>query len=287
MCLLPLDFHSLDDVRSAVNIFQKRQPMKTRFTKLDIGTVIQKVSRLFEVSPRAAFCHLVFVSATPREQLSLPWIDQAIGFHTMTTQACLPLRHVNLQPGWHISYDMSIGDACPEESHFVHKVARVVRQLRTGIRPGSIVNVKLSIMPAGGCQIHSVVDNSRLTCLRPGETWMVPVLIDVPAAFQQPMSPATEQQFFHPTIAEMLSEINTLMVEYASDEITQPILTAHVEYQHSLLPASNIVHVETHLTVIRSEKRTLYIPQYSGGPSMATIGPGNELGVNLSSQTGT
>lgn len=252
--LLPLGFHSLDAVSSSLNLFSRRQHLKGRKTDPDIGSIIQQAAGLFETSPRTSFCHIFFISAAAPVQLMLPWIDQAIGFHTITSQSCLPLQHVNHQPGWHISYDVGDVGTCPKGSHFIRKVARVVRQLRTGVRAGTIYNLKLSVIAGGGCHIQSVMDDSRLTSLRAGETWVIPVQISVPAVCHDTPSETEQEetQPYSPLVQDLIDRINGVLMDYTK-EVPQPILTAHIEYQHSLLPPSNSIHMETHLTVVRSE----------------------------------
>jgi len=285
--LLSLGFHSLDTIQSALNIFSRRQHLNHWKADINIGNVIQQVSGLFSVCPRTAFCHLFFVSATPPVHLAIPAMDQGIGFHTITPQSCLPLKHTGIQPGWHIPYDIGSGTSCPEGTHFIRKVSRVVQQLRTGIRPGSILNLKLSIIPGEDCQI-SVIDNCRIKSLRPGETWIVPVEISVPSAFQ-PISPRNRNEPLtcHPLIEEMISQINGLLMKYSSEVITQPILTAHIEYQHSLLPAPNTIHVESQLTIVRSENEVVNSLFDCRQTSLSTIGSGNELSICLSVRSGS
>lgn len=252
--LLPLGSHSLDAVRCALDLLSRRHYLRLRKTSPDLGKVIQLAAGLFSASPRTAFCHIFFISATTHAQLVLPSIDPAIGFHTVTPQHCLPLHHMNHQPGWHISYEFGNDGHDPKGTHFIRKVARVIRQLRTGIRPGAINNVKLFILPAGGCRILSDPPDSLPTCLRAGETWDVPVQIGVPAMFPD-ISFEFEQhgsQPPSPIVEDLIAQINGVLMEYTA-EVTEPILTAHVQYQHSLLPSSNVTHVKTHLSVVRSK----------------------------------
>ena len=256
--LLSLDFHSMDAVRSALNLFSLLQPLNYQKANYSLGEIFERVSGLFSVCPRSAFCHLFFVSATPPMHLAKPLSDSAIGFNTITPQPCLLFNRSSLQPGWHISYDVGVDNTCPRGTEFIRKVSTVVRQLRTGIRPGSVLNLKLSIIPGEGCQILSVINNCRLTSLRPGETWIVPIKISVPSAFHFITAGDHSQSPAHyPMIEDMISQINDLLMEYSSGEIPQPILTAHVEYQHSLLPATSTIHEESQLTVIRSEHSSL------------------------------
>lgn len=281
--LLPLGFHPIEAIRSALNTFSRRQLIDNEVC-FNLGDVIQQVSTIFSHSPRAAFCHLFFVSATPPGHLLVPWIDQAIGFHTITPHACLPLDN-NLSPsGWHISYTVGKSDTGPRETHFIRRISRVIRQLRTGIRTGYIANLKISIAPAHGCQIQSVFENITLMSLRPGETWSIPVQIRVPGAFRQSSQIAqTAPSQQHPLINEMMSRINCLLQDFSSDEITQPLLTAHVEYQHSLLPVPSTIHVDTHLTVIRRKEAELRAPQGCVKVSMASSAQDSDLSLSLSS----
>ncbi|KAJ6111090.1 hypothetical protein N7486_003325, partial [Penicillium sp. IBT 16267x] len=281
--LLPLGFHSIEAVRSALNTFSRSQLIDNEACS-SLGDVIQRVSSIFLHSPRAAFCHLFFVSATPPGRLLVPGIDRAIGFHTITPHACLPLDNDRPPSGWHISYTVGASDKGPKETHFIRRISRVIRQLRTGIRTGSIANLKISIVPANGCQIQSVFQNVTLMSLRPGETWSIPVQIRVPAAFRQSSQitqTASSQQ--HPLIDEMMSRINLLLQDFSSDEIIQPLLTAHIEYQHSLLPAPTTIHVDTHLTVVRRQEIGFGAPQGCVKVSMASSAKDSDFSLSMSS----
>lgn len=286
--LLSLGFHSLDAVRSALNFFSVRQHPNHGKTSFGNGDIIHRVSRLLSICPRTAYCHLFFVSATPPIHLEIPWIDQAIGLHTITPQPHLSLKQSGLQPGWHISHDFGNDNTCPGGAHFIRKVSRVVRQLRTGIRPGSILDLNLSIIPGEGCHVLSIIENSRLTSLRPGETWIFPIEISVPSAFHSITSSDRNQSpAYHPSIEDMISQINVLLMEYSSGNITQSILTAHVEYHHSFLPATSTINEETQLTVIRGENSILKPSIAFRQTSLSTIASGNDLSVGLSAQSGS
>lgn len=226
----------------------------------DLVDVIEQASSMFGFSPRNAFCHLFFVSAVPPAHLSLPRINPAIGFHTISPRSSFPLNMSNaaFHSGWHISYDVGDDDVGPKETHFIRKVSRVIRQLRTGIRPGSIVDLKLSISPVDGSQINPIVQYCRLISLRPGETWSVPVQVYVPAASQQASQARGDKpSAYHPIVQELIAQVNHLLQEFTSDEVTQLIMIARVDYQHSLLPEFNTIHVDNHLNVIRRASATL------------------------------
>lgn len=265
--LLPLGFHSLDIVRATLTRFSQRKHFIKYGAPPDLGNIIQQVTSMFGTPTRPAFCHLFFVSARPPDHLLIPWIDQAIGFHTITPQPCLLVTRPNSQAGWHIPYNTSSGDVCPRGAHFIRKVAKVIRQLRTGIRPGSISDLKLSLSPGYGCSIQTVIDNTRLTSLRPGETWVVPVQINVPNAFPHNHCP-TESSVDSPVFGDLLAQINEILQDFTG-EITQPVLTASVNYRHSLLPSPNTIHAKTHLTVVRTEEN-----RHSSGSHVVVIEQG-------------
>lgn len=251
--LLTLDFHSLDAVRSVLDSLSRRHHLGNQTQSPGPGKIIQLASGLFSSSPRAAFCHIFYISATDRSQLVLPFIDQAIGIHTITSQNCLLLHHMNHVLGWHISYSIDNDWYDPNGAHFIRKCSKVIRQLRTGIRPGAIENFKLYLVPAVGCYVQSVRSGYLHTSLRAGETLTVPVQIAVPAVLPRTFFGNQESGFQHdsPIVQDLYARINDVLMDYTG-EVTEPILTAHVEYQHSLLPSSNVVHVKTHLTVARS-----------------------------------
>lgn len=253
--MLPLGFHSLDAIRSALNLFSQRQYLRKRKNNRDPGHMIQLAAGLFCVSSRTAFCHIFFISAAVYAQLVLPPIDQAIGFHTITGQYSLPLHHTSRQSGWHISYGVFSNEMGPKSTHFSRKVSKVVRQLRTGIRPGAIDNFKLYLVPAGGCYVQSVGCDPLPNSLRAGETCEVPVQIAVPAMLPNTAFEAEQHglQSCSPVVQDLIAQINGALMEYTA-EVTEPILTAHVEYHHSLLPPSTVVYVKTHLNVVRSKR---------------------------------
>lgn len=230
--------------------------MKSPGPRSELVNIIEQVSDMFCLSPRGAYCHLFFVSAIPPAHLSLPRINPAIGFHTISPQSCFPLNinNTGAYPGWHISYDVGDCVAGPKETHFLRKVSRVVRQLRSGIRSGLIFDLKLSVAPADGCQINSILEACRLTSLRPGETWTVPVQVHVSAASQRASQVKYyEPSTYHPIVEDLMARINHLLREFTSEEVIQPIMAARVNYQHSLLPELSTIHVDNHLTIIRRE----------------------------------
>ncbi|KAJ5925945.1 hypothetical protein N7454_007455 [Penicillium verhagenii] len=254
--LLPLGFHSIEAIQSALKSFS-RLASKHKVCS-ELGDVIQRVSCIFLQSPRAAFPHLFFVSATPPDHLEISNVDHAIGFHTITPHPSLPLEEDNelYLSGWHISYTLGASDTGPRETHFIRRISRVIQQIRTGIRAGSIDDLKISIFPGYGCQIQSAFENISLKTLRPGETWNIPVHICVPkaASRRNAQLARTGSSSEHPLIHDMMSRIDCLLQDFASNEIIQPLLKAQVEYCHSLLPEPSTVHVESHLTVIRQNE---------------------------------
>ena len=258
--LLPLGFHPFEVSRSVLETFPLRQRMNASVKKADLGRAIHQLSRIFRLFPRAAFCHMVFISATPPERLSMPLIDEGIGFHTIAPQQYLPLDNPPNPPGWHISYSPSTDDPQTDELHFMRKVSKIVRQFRTGINPGGISDLTLSLIPGFACCILSTIDSCHLPVLRLGETWTFPVRVGMAASNSWHTSPArhnTKDQGHHSIIIDALMvEINALLKECSAAEISQHILTARLSYKHALLPISNTVHLESHCSVFRNDFAT-------------------------------
>ncbi|KAJ5089229.1 hypothetical protein N7532_007913 [Penicillium argentinense] len=252
--LLPLGFHSVDDVRSALNVFANRA--QTKDSTPPIREAIQQVSKIFSSCSRTALCHIFFITATRYPGLEVPWVDQAIGFHTITPHAYFPLKHANSQPGWHIPYDIGTRQTKYTGNHFVRRVARVMRHIRCGIRPGELLNVKVLLTSGSGCQIEPTTSMYQIPSLRPGETWRLPIDIAVPKAF--PHKYEEELREFPSLVMESIVGINKFLVGWAED-VTQQVLTVHTEYRHSLIPSKGVVRLQNHVTIIRSRhtSRTL------------------------------
>jgi hypothetical protein len=244
--LLPLGFHSAESAQAALNIFSIRQMKKHRRRCPDLANSIQKVSRLFCPSSRTAFCHLVFVSAGSPKTFLIANIDKAIGFHTVSPQPYFPLGTAH-PPGWHICSDADEADPDPRNAHFVRKVTKVVRQLRTGISPGVISDLKLSVGPGNGCWFEAAAGSTHLMRLRPGETWIYKLKIGLPLVQYQDTQ-LTDNSMF----TELIAEINDVLREYSAEPVFQQVLTAGLEYEHSFLPKSHTVCLETHCTISRT-----------------------------------
>ncbi|CAG8200388.1 unnamed protein product [Penicillium nalgiovense] len=245
--LLPLGFHSFDTLRTALNEFSlRRLKKKTRRTP-DVGNSIRQTSRLFYPSPRAAFCHLVFISACPPEDLSISGVDKAIGIHTISPQLRFPLGTENHPLGWHIFYDADADDPRSCEVHFMRKVSKVVRQLRTGLSPGAISDLNLFVEQGHGCRFESAMEDCHLARLRPGETWIFKVKIGVPIEFYQ-----ETQLIEHPGLEDLIRQINNVIKAYSSEPAAQHVLSARLEHQHSLLPRPHTICLETHCTIPRT-----------------------------------
>lgn len=248
--LLPLDFHSVDNIQAALNIFSHRSRAgNPRRRNLEVA--ICESSKVFSALPRIAYCHLFFLtSASPANRTSnyhVPGIDKVIGFHTITPQSYFPINYMNHQPGWHIFYD-------PEEIgsnriHFDQRVAKVFRHIRLGIRPGSLEHIKIVLEPGPGCQIEPIAKFYQITSLRPGEVWSLPINVLVPIAFQE--TDREELQKLPQLAMEAIVGINKFLMGWVRD-LPEQILTVQVEYQHSLLPTNCTVNQEIYVTSLRN-----------------------------------
>ncbi|OQE38442.1 hypothetical protein PENCOP_c008G06372 [Penicillium coprophilum] len=242
--LLPLGFHSFETLRTALNAFSLRHLKKKTRKLADAGNSIRQASRLFYPSPRAAFCHLVFISPCPPELLFISGVDTAIGIHTISPQPRFPLESANHPLGWHIFYDADADDPRSCEVHFMRRVSKVVRQLRTGLSPGALSNLKLLIEEGHGCRFESAMEDCHLARLRPGETWIFKVKIGVPIGLYQ-----ETQLTEHPVLEDLIRQINSVLKAYSSEPVAQHVLSARLEHQHSLLPKPHTICLETHCTI--------------------------------------
>ncbi|OQD86780.1 hypothetical protein PENANT_c007G02687 [Penicillium antarcticum] len=241
--LLSLGSHSVEAVQAALDIFSIRQMKKHRRRCPDLVNSIQKVSRLFCPSSRTAFCHLVLVSARSPKSLLLANIDKAIGFHTVSPETYFPLGIAH-PPGWHICSDTDEEDSGPSNAHFARKVSKVVRQLRTGISPGVISDLKLSVGPGDECWFEAASGSTDLMRLRPGETWIYKLKIGLPLVQRQ-----EPQLMDHSMFRDLIAQINDVLREFSSEPALQQVLTVGLEYEHSFLPKSHTVCLETHCTI--------------------------------------
>ncbi|KAJ5491378.1 hypothetical protein N7539_002945 [Penicillium diatomitis] len=251
--LLPLGFHSVDIVRSSLERFANRQ-LRSRVTQLaDVGVVLQHVTKMFGTPSRPAFCHLFYVSAAPPDCLRIPPLDHAIGVHTVAPVACLPVDRPGAQSGWHIRYDIHEGDDYSGAALFIRKVSKAVGHLRTGIRPGSVSELSLSVSAAHASLVETCPANYQLMSLRPGETWVtsIPLLLQ-PASRQRGHVHHSSRKYDDPApVEDLMTRIDDVLLEYAH-EVVQPVMAASLSYKHSLLPPGNTIHINTHLTVTRS-----------------------------------
>lgn len=227
---------------------------------VDPGVAIQESCTIFGSSPRIAYCHLFLVSFQPPTKYSVPWIDPAIGFHTITPQGCLYWSYANRQPGWHILYGVDTEKANSSRNDFTRRVSNVLRQIRLGLRPGCLENVEVALTPAPKCQLETVQRIYQLASLRPGETWSLPVNVVVPIALQE--LDRDELHKLPPVARETIVGINKFLMGWVRD-IPEQILNVHVAYRHSLLPAACTVKLESHVAT------SSLCSRYTAGSTMA------------------
>ncbi|KAJ5581562.1 hypothetical protein N7535_000182 [Penicillium sp. DV-2018c] len=245
--LLPLGFHSFETSRNALNrlsLAQLRKVKKGKVPSVDAGNSIRQVSQLFFSSTRTAFCHLVFISTHSPEGLVISGVDTAIGLHTISPRLSFPLFTTDHPLGWHIFYDADSDDPRSSEVHFMRKISKFVRQIRTGLRPGLMTDLRLFIDEGLGCHFESATRYCQLARLRPGETWVVKMKVDVPIEFYQ-----EAQLTGYPILEGLIREINRVLKEYSCYPTAQHILSARLECQHSLLSTPHDICLETHCTI--------------------------------------
>lgn len=253
--LLPLGVHSLESARIAMDVFSLHQLTGQRSRKIGLQKIIQQISETVYLHDRPALCHAFFVTASPSVRLSTPAMDRGIGFHTISPHFRFPFSGSDIPSGWHIFYDINSYDADSKEAMLRHKISTAIEHMRTGVEPGVVTNLKLSLAAGDRCEVQAVLEECHLDLLRPGEKWMVPVQIRVPAAsIKQPLQVAdgnTICHSSHPSVDKVMTQLQDLLTDFSHEDITQHIVSAQLEYRHTLLPAHNIVHLESFCTVVR------------------------------------
>lgn len=253
--LLPLGVHSLDSARIAMDVFSLHQLTGQRSRKIELQKIIQQISETVYLRDRPAVCHAFFVTASPSVRLSTPATDRGIGFHTISPHFRFPFSGSDIPSGWHIFYDTNSYDANSKEAVLRHKISTAIEHMRTGVEPGVVTDLKLSLAAGDRCQVQTVFEECHLDLLRPGEKWMVPVQVRVPAAsIRQPLQVTdgnTTCHNSHPTVEKVMTQLQDLLTDFSREDITQHIMSARLEYRHTLLPAHNIVQLESSCMVVR------------------------------------
>lgn len=253
--LLPLGMHSLESARIALDVFSLHQLTGQRPRKTELQKIIQQISRTIYLHDRPSLCHVFFVTASPSVQLSTSAMERGIGFHTISPHFRFPFNGPGIPPGWHIFYDINSYDADSKEAVLREKISTAIEHIRTGVEPGVATELKLSLVAGDRCQVQAVLEESRLDVLRPGERWVVPVQIRVPAAsIRQPLQVTdgnTAYRNSHPAVDNVMTQLQELLTDYSHEDITQHVMSVRLEYRHTLLPAENIVHLESSCMVVR------------------------------------
>lgn len=251
--LLPLGVHSFESAQAAIDTFALNQLTSQQTERVELQEVTQQVSEMLCLFARPALCHLFFVSANLSVQLSTPVTDRRIGFHTISPNFCFPFNGPDIPPGWHVFFDGNGYDAESKEAILKDKISTVIEQIRTGIEPGVVKDLRLGFTAGERCQIQPVLEESYLDLLRPGERWVIPVEVRVPsAAVRRPLRvTCSERDASNPTIDSMMVELQDVLDGFSCEILPQHILFSRLEYRHSLLSAESVVSVESTCTVGR------------------------------------
>ena len=252
--LLRLGRQTRESARTAIESFALHQLTTEKVEGADLEKVFSQLSAMLYSSERMAMRHIFFITATPPVSFTMPTIEPGIGFHTMSPDLYFPFDRPTVPTGWHIFYDIRRNDSESFESLLKPKVDKVIEHFRTGLDPGAVTDLKLSFIAGEGCRVQSVLENGEFTILRPGEKWSIWVQVDVPAASMKPKMRKVDR----PISCESLPIMDGLMVQlqevlrdYSHHDIMQHVMTARLEYQHSLLPPHTTACLESGFTVTR------------------------------------
>lgn len=252
--LLRLGRQTRDAARTAVESFALHQLTTEKVEGADLQKIFQQLSSMLEYSERMAMRHIFFITATPPVTFTMPTIEEGIGFHTMSPDCWFPFDDPAVPRGWHIFYDIHRNDSESFESVLKCKVDRVIGHLRTGLDPGVVTGLTLIFIAGEGCRVQSVLEEGQFAVLRPGEKWTIWAQISVPATSLKREVRTADRLASRediPIVEGLMDRLQEVLRDYSNDDIMQDIMTARLEYQHSLLPPHTTVCLESQCTVTR------------------------------------
>lgn len=252
--LLPLGSHTMNSARTAIETFTIRQLTAEKSEGGELHNALPHLSKMLCFSQRMALRHIFFITAAPPIYVTTPMIGNEIGFHTISPDYCFPFDNLAVPRGSHIFYDIHLNHPDSQERFLKRKVFKVIEHLRTGLDPGVVADLKLDLIAGEDCRLQPILEDSQLALLRPGEKWVVPVQVSVPAASLKQALPAPEQLTWGdnlPALDALMDQLQDLLRDFSHGDIVQHIITARLEYRHSLLPPLSTVCLESHCTVSR------------------------------------
>lgn len=251
--LLPLGSHTMDSARTAIETFTIRQ-LTAEKSGGELHNALPQLLKMLCFSQRMALQHIFFITAAPPMHATTPMIENEIGFHTISPDYCFPFDNPAVPRGSHIFYDIDRNHSDSQESFLKRKVLKVIEYLRTGLDPGAVADLRLNLIAGEGCRLQSILEDSQLAMLRPGEKWVVPIQVSVPAAsLKQALSTPEKLSWGDnlPALDVLMDQLQDLLRDFSNGDIVQHIITARLEYRHSLLPPHSTVCLESHCTVSR------------------------------------
>lgn len=254
--LLPLSSHSLESAQQAMINFESAQLAKKKAKMPDAMEAMCQAADILGNSERTNFGHIVFITTILGRRLSTPQADGKVGIHTISPDSRFIFGSNAVPLGWHIFFDTKCYDGVTAEDVLQDKVRKVISYLRAGANPGVIMDLKLKLDGQNGSQIQSVWGETEVPALRPGDRWIVPVQISVPAAPRK-LSDNNRQSISlrpHP-IEKLMCQLYEMLGCFPHGEVTQDIMTASIEFKHSLLGMCSTVRMESACKVIRNLRR--------------------------------
>ncbi|MCJ1390270.1 hypothetical protein MMC18_003128 [Xylographa bjoerkii] len=264
------------DPRSSTNILPLRKPDLWSLKKvLDnvavcagkpepdclAATITQAQNRLISC-PRAddldnqgqeAIRQIVVITSRPYTVASTSCSEDRIGVHVMC-DGSLPWKSEQpaIGDGWHIDHqpssrDVSVACKVKDEERTANRLSNLMSKLRSSSAPGELSGLKVTFTPGRFCTVANVIGSTSFNSLRPGEIVKTFVKLHMSASNIDAaiMSGSSQGQQNSSSSQRLMAALADLVQE----ELLIPILTAKVEYTHSLLPEGTVCQVQFEASV--------------------------------------
>lgn len=229
--------------------------------------------------------HILFISACSFGRVSMPLIDENISVHTMS-----PARRFEFENGtprgWHVFSDIGSHGPSRRVGELVlrNRTRKMMQHIRMGIDSGVAAKLQIHLAVPDGCLVRRVWRDTNLDVARPGESWVIPLQIELCAVNDMRPDGYKVGVCRGPLeIGHLVNEIDKALGILSDDcEFSQGVLWVSLEYKSSALGDQSTVRVESCCTVMRCEGRYLHLQMPHNGLSTAS-----QLAVQEDSNHGT
>lgn len=268
--LLPLGLNSVRSAMRAMETYQIAHLAGKNDKKPDIHKAIRRAASMLNSRGRATIGHILFITASLGMQFSIPSMGEKLSIHTMSPDCRFHFENEETPRGWHVFSDTECYEKGSAKDIVQGKVRKMVRHIRAGVDSGAITDLTLNLTPREDCQILSIWEDTQLPTLRPGERWVVPVQVSVPATDQRSIEddrPAVNGSSY--PIEKLMNQLYEMLGSFSREVVTQDIMAACLEYKHSALGEHATVRSESYCRMKRNVHRCY--PE-GAGPGLPIMG---------------